>query len=229
MSPKHIRPSRSSAIAVPCPGIIGREAWITYAVYRKMQAPEVLTVVSYGVDPKSKKVLDSFFGYVGVDPSTNQFTGLFFSNEGWVSSALVVPAGRGLVYQVDTILSNHVHTAATLFEEWESDTVTTMTWKNILQNGTFLAQGKPARFVKMSESMRELRESGAIVFPTDNEPISALAPLKRLAGRWEGKDASGSGEVIEHSLTSPTPANCGTPAVVRGRAVQTCVPRAAME
>lgn len=168
------------------------EAWISYAVYRKMQAPEVLTVFSYGVDPKSKKVLNSFFGYVGVDPSTNQFTGLYFSDEGWVSRALLVPTGRGVVYQVDTILTNYVRTAATLFEEWESDTVTTMTWKNILENGTFLAQGKPARFVKMSESMRDLRESGAIVFPTDNEPISALAPLKRLAGRWEGKDASGS-------------------------------------
>lgn len=152
---------------------------------------QVMRHVRVTVNPKTKTPVEMWAGFVKVDPSQQQFEGLYFSTAGWVGETSGVPTDNGHVIHVSITGTNRSRFHMTVHERRESDTAFTSSSKSILYGGRFIEGGEVQRFTKVDQTFRELMDNGAIVFEEVAEPIEALAPLSRLLGRWQSADRAG--------------------------------------
>lgn len=159
---------------------------------------QVMRHVRFTLDADTKHVVDQWSGFVAVAPNQQQFQGLYFGSAGRMGETTFVPKDKGYVIQVGITETSRSHLHMTVHEEYESDTVLVSTVKGMMYGGSYEEQGEVKRFQKVDHTLRELMDSGAIVFPEEvDEPIEALAPLSRLVGRWRSADDSGA---ISHEL-----------------------------
>lgn len=158
----------------------------------------LMSSVELNLDPESREVTSAHMGWVGLSPSGEQFQSLRFSSGGWVSEAVMVPKSGGFVNQVSVTLTNGSRFAFTGVDDFLSDTEMRNTWMNVIGGGTFTEQGRVTTSKKTNRSsIADLVEHKELVMDkwNDLQPLSQLAPMKRLLGHWQVKDSTGKEEL----------------------------------
>ena len=147
-----------------------------------------------GVDPDSFEVKWSGTGWTALSPSGENFQALGFGSNGQVFETVKTPKNGRFLHQTMGTGTNGAHFLYTRVEEFLSDTEIRFTFMNVTTNGTFTEQVDEGNFKKTNRSsFEDLVEHKELVFGNwnKNQPISQLAPMKRLLGHWQVKDSDG--------------------------------------
>lgn len=150
--------------------------------------------VQLNLDPVSLEVGWSGAGWIGLSPSGENFHVLGFGSSGQVFEGVKTPKNGRFLNQTMGTGTNGSHGFGTGVDEFLSDTEIRVTWMNVTTNGTFTEQVREGNFKKTNRSsIDDLVEHKELVFGNwnKNQPISQLAPMKRLLGHWQVKDSNG--------------------------------------
>ena len=157
--------------------------------------------VNLGLDPDSFEVKWSGTGWTALSPSGENFQALGFGSNGQVFETVTTPKNGRLLKQTMGTGTNGSHFLYTRVEEFLSDTEIRVTVMNVTTNGTFTEKVLEGNFKKTNRaSIADLVEHKELVFGNwnKNQPISQLAPMKRLLGHWQVKDSNGKEELNCH-------------------------------
>ena len=164
---------------------------ITYWMHVINDDVGVMMSFNFTVNAETKEIDDWFRGFVGVNQTEQQFDALYFSADGWVGEATMVPTDTGFVTDLRVGLPDKSHFSMTVTTTLQSDMQMKQSWADIIYSGMYASEGPVRHSSKIDRSFRELVESGQIVFPEDSESPEQLAPLARLEGNWESSGAEG--------------------------------------
>ena len=154
-----------------------------------------------GLDPDSLEVKWSSTGWTGLSPSGENFHGLGFASGGQVFEMVHIPKRGKFLYQMMGTGTNGSHWFYTQVQEFLSDTEIRVTQMNVTTNGTFTEQVREGNFKKTNRSsFDDLVQHKELVLGNwnKNQPVSQLAPMKRLLGHWQVKDSNGKEELHCH-------------------------------
>jgi hypothetical protein len=157
--------------------------------------------VQLNLDPVSLEVGWSGAGWIGLSPSGENFHGLGFLSGGQVFEGVKTPKNGKFLNQTMGTGTNGSHFLFTGVEEFLSDTEIRVTEMNVTTNGTLKEQVREGNYKKTNRaSVEDLVEHKELVFGNwgKNQPISQLAPMKRLLGHWQVKDSNGKEELHCH-------------------------------
>ncbi|MSU84953.1 MAG: hypothetical protein EXS21_07565, partial [Pedosphaera sp.] len=160
--------------------------------------------VNLHLDPDSLEVKRNGASWTALSPSGENFQALGFGSNGQVFETLKTPKNGRFLNQTMGTGTNGSHGFGTGVEEFLSDTEIRSTWMNVTTNGTFTEQVREGNFKKTNRSsFEDLVEHKELVFGNwnKNQPISQLAPMKRLLGHWQVKDSNGKEELHCHFRT----------------------------
>ena len=153
------------------------------------------------LDPDSLEVKWSITGWTGLSPSGENFHGLGFASGGQVFEIVRIPKRGKFLYQMMGTGTNGSHWFYTQVQEFLSDTEIRVTQMIVTTNGTFTEKVLKGNFKKTNRSsIEDLVQHKELVFGNwnKNQPISQLAPMKRLLGHWQVKDSNGKEELNCH-------------------------------
>ena len=143
------------------------------------------------LDPDSLEVKGNGAAWIALSPSGENFHALGFDSSGQVFEMVHTPKNGRFLNQVMGTGTNGSHGFGTGVEEFLSDTEIRVTGMNVTTNGTFKEQVREGNFKKTNRSsLDDLVQHKEVVFG-ENQPISQLAPMKRLLGHWQVKDSDG--------------------------------------
>ena len=150
------------------------------------------------LDPDSLEVKGNGAAWIALSPSGENFHALGFDSSGQVFEMVHTPKNGRFLNQVMGTGTNGSHGFGTGVEEFLSDTEIRVTGMNVTTNGTFKEQVREGNFKKTNRSsLDDLVQHKEVVFG-ENQPISQLAPMKRLLGHWQVKDSNGKEELHCH-------------------------------
>jgi hypothetical protein len=171
---------------------------INYMLNRTDTNTALMRSVQLILDPVSLEVGWSIAGWIGLSPSGENFHALGFSSSGQVFEGVKTPKNGRLLNQMMGTGTNGSQWFGTGVDEFLSDTEIRVTEMNVTTNGTLKEQVREGNFKKTNRSsLDDLVQHKEVVFG-ENQPISQLAPMKRLLGHWQVKDSNGKEELHCH-------------------------------
>ena len=174
---------------------------INYKLNRIDTNTALMRSITLFLDPDSLEVKRSGTAWIGLSPSGENFHALNFSSSGQVSEFVHTPKSGRFLNQTMGTETNGSYWIRTQMEEFLSDTEFRATVMNVTTNGTFTEQVREGNYKKTNRSsVEDLVEHKELVFGNwgKNQPISQLAPMKRLLGHWQVKDSNGKEELHCH-------------------------------
>ena len=174
---------------------------INYKLNRINTNTALMRSITLFLDPDSLEVKRSGTAWIGLSPSGENFHALNFSSSGQVSEFVHTPKSGRFLNQTMGTETNGSYWIRTQMEEFLSDTEFRATVMNVTTNGTFTEQVREGNYKKTNRSsVEDLVEHKELVFGNwgKNQPISQLAPMKRLLGHWQVKDSNGKEELHCH-------------------------------
>ncbi|MCX6871834.1 MAG: hypothetical protein NTY84_14625, partial [Verrucomicrobia bacterium] len=157
--------------------------------------------VNLHLDPDSLEVKRNDASWTALSPSGENFQALGFGSNGQVFERLKTPKNGRFLNQTMGTGTNGSHGFGTGVEEFLSDTEIRVTWMNVTTNGTFTEQVREGNFKKTNRSsFDDLVQHKELVLGK-SQPVSQLAPMKRLLGHWQVKDSNGKEELHCHFRT----------------------------
>jgi hypothetical protein len=167
----------------------GGEELVQYSVYRVREDLNALTQTILTVNPETKVVERSGFGFIGIPRRTNQIQGLYFESTGLWAETIGTLTDNGLLLEGFGTLPNARRLAATLEYEFGEDQLK-VKWSNLVSPQGRNTEGYEVVNSRLDyASGRELaRGEGLQPSNRGNSLDESLSPLQNLLGNWNAEE-----------------------------------------